>query len=68
VLTLGSLGAFGCLSISVIYWNWYGFPTAFFAAQCVDKVVGWTLVGALIAWIVPSPVTWRGRPSATVAA
>jgi hypothetical protein len=53
VLAMGLLGAFGVLSISTIYWNWYGFPDAFFVAQLVDKVVGWLLAGSLIAAIAP---------------
>ncbi len=57
VLAVGSLGAFGCLSISALYWNWYAFPTAFFLAQCADKVLGWLLAGAVIAWVVPAART-----------
>ncbi len=57
VLVVGSLGAFGCLSISALYWNWYAFPTAFFLAQCADKVLGWLLAGAVIAWVVPAART-----------
>ncbi|MFT3923308.1 MAG: hypothetical protein QM778_12310 [Myxococcales bacterium] len=53
VLLTGALGAFACLSVSALYWTWYGFPTAFFLAQCVDKVLGWTLAGALIARRLP---------------
>src|SRR5215472_4738525 len=30
------LGVFGLFTISTIYWNWYGFPNAFFLAQGVD--------------------------------
>jgi len=53
VLTMGMLDAFGVLSVGTIYWNWYGFPDAFFLAQLVDKVVGWTLAGAIMAALVP---------------
>jgi hypothetical protein len=53
-VVMGSLGAFAVLSISTIYWNWYGFPDAFFVAQLVDKVVGWLLAGAAMAAIVPA--------------
>jgi hypothetical protein len=49
VLTMALLGAFGVLSISTIYWNWYGFPDVFFVAQLVDKVLGWLLAGSLMA-------------------
>jgi hypothetical protein len=47
------LGGFGLFAISSIYWNWYGFPNAFFLAQGVDMVVGWSLVGAVIAKLIP---------------
>jgi hypothetical protein len=49
----GLLGAFGVFAISSIYWNWYGFPNAFFLAQGVDMVVGWSLAGAVIAKLNP---------------
>lgn len=53
---VGLLGAFSCLTVSALYWNWYGFPTAFFLAQCVDKVVGWGLAGAVMArWVPQAP-------------
>jgi len=61
VLTMALLGAFSALSLGIIYWNWYGFPTAFFVAQCVDMVVGWSLAGAVIAKLVPRS---RMRPLA----
>jgi hypothetical protein len=47
------LGIFGLFTISSIYWNWYGFPNAFFLAQAVDMVVGWSLAGAVIAKLIP---------------
>jgi len=47
------LGAFGLFAISSIYWNWYGFPDAFFVAQGVDMIVGWALAGAVIAKLIP---------------
>lgn len=49
------LGCLACASVSTIYWNWYEFPTAFFLAQCIDKVVGCFLAGLAIAKIVPQP-------------
>src|SRR5262245_9814957 len=47
------LGVFGLFTISSIYWNWYGFPNAFFLAQGVDMIVGWSLAGAVIAKLIP---------------
>src|SRR5262249_6327326 len=49
------MGVFGLFAISSIYWNWYGFPTAFFLAQGVDMIVGWSLAGAVIARLIPQP-------------
>jgi hypothetical protein len=53
VLAITLFGAFAWLSISALYWNWYGFPTSFFAAQGVDQIVGWLLAGLAIAKLVP---------------
>jgi len=47
------LGAFGLFAISSIYWNWYGFSNAFFLAQGLDMIVGWSLAGAVIAKLIP---------------
>jgi len=47
------LGVFGLFAISSIYWNWYGFPSAFFLAQGVDMMVGWSVAGAVIAKLIP---------------
>jgi hypothetical protein len=52
VLVIGLLGAFGPLTLGLISWNWYGFPTAFFLAQLVDMVVGWSLAGMAIARLI----------------
>jgi len=49
VLAVGALGGFGCLGVSALYWNWYGFGHAFFAAHCLDKITGWLLAGTAIA-------------------
>jgi hypothetical protein len=44
---------FASISLSVSYWNWYGFPTAFVAGELVTELVGWFLAGLAIARIVP---------------
>lgn len=51
VLAVTLLGLFGWLSISASYWNWYGFPGEFFAAEGLEQVVGWFLAGLPIAGI-----------------
>ena len=52
VFVVASIGAGGLATISTIYWNWYGYPDAFFIAQVVDQLVGWTLGGVVAAGIV----------------
>lgn len=52
VLIVASIGAGGLATISTIYWNWYGYPHAFFIAQVVDQLVAWTLGGAVAAGIL----------------
>jgi hypothetical protein len=58
---VAALGTFGCVGVSALYWNWYGFSHAFFVAHCFDKIVGWTLAGAAIARLSPSSA--RAAPS-----
>jgi hypothetical protein len=55
VLFVTLLGAFGVLTISVPYWNWYGFPVDFTAAEAIDQIVGWFLAGLVQSAIVRAP-------------
>ena len=48
-------GLFGWLSITVSYWNWYGFPGAFSLGEAIDQVVGWFLGGVVLAAMVKRP-------------
>ena len=50
-LAVGAMGVFACLGVSALFWTWYGFGDAFFAAHCFDKIVGWALAGLAIAWV-----------------
>ncbi len=34
------------------YWNWFGFPTDFIAAEAIDQVLGRFLAGLVLAAIV----------------
>ena len=54
VLMAGALGLFSWLTISVPYWNWYRFPLDLTTGNLIEKVVGWLVAGAGIAW-------WLGR-------
>ena len=53
VVTL--LGGLSCIAVSMIYWNWYEFPNSFFLAQVADMLIGFFLVGLIVARIVPLP-------------
>ncbi|MEO8904391.1 MAG: hypothetical protein ABI488_18660 [Polyangiaceae bacterium] len=65
--TVASTGVIGLATVGVIYWNWYAFTDAFFAAQCVDVLGGWLLVGAVLAALAPRPSASDARspPNAT---
>jgi hypothetical protein len=52
VLVVTLMGIFGFASISVSYWNWYGFPTDFTAGEAITEIVGWFLAGLVMAAIV----------------
>lgn len=54
VITL--LGSLSSVAVSMIYWNWYEFPTSFFIAQFMDTTVGFFLAGLVIAKIVSKSV------------
>jgi hypothetical protein len=45
-------GLLGWASLSISYWNWYGFPTEFMAAAAVEEGVGWLIAGLGIAAVV----------------
>jgi hypothetical protein len=42
-------GLFAWLSITVSYWNWYGFPGSFVGEEALDQIGGWLLGGLAIA-------------------
>ena len=65
--TVASVGVVGLATVGVIYWNWYAFTDAFFAAQCVDIAGGWIVVGCVLAALTPQPMAMsdqsgRSRP------
>ncbi len=55
VLFVTLLGVFGFVTISIPYWNWYGFPVDFTIAEAIDQVAGWFLAGLVLASIVRGP-------------
>jgi hypothetical protein len=52
VLVLGVLSG---IATNVEYWNWYGFPANFTMAAIVDKVLGFLVVGLVVAAMVKPP-------------
>lgn len=36
------------------YWNWFGFPSVYFALSVGDALGGWTTAGLAVAWIYRS--------------
>jgi hypothetical protein len=52
VLFVALLGLVPFLSLSVSYWNWYGFPTGFTFSELVDQVGGFALAGLVLAAMV----------------
>ncbi len=52
VLSVTSLGLFAWIVVNLSYWNWYQFPPAHAAGQGADTVIGWTLVGLVMAKLV----------------
>lgn len=60
--TVTATGVTGLATVGVLSWNWYASTDAFFAAQCVDVLGGWLIVGAVLAALVPPPdVPQRGE-------
>lgn len=55
VVAVALLPVFASISLSVSYWNWYGFPAAFVGGELATELIGWLLAGLAIARIVPRP-------------
>lgn len=46
------LGTLMALSTNIEYWNWYGFPSSYTAAYMLDKIIGFLVVGLVVAALV----------------
>jgi hypothetical protein len=53
-IAVALLALFASLSVGASYWNWYGFPTAFVAAEALTELIGWLLGGLVISRLVPA--------------
>ncbi|MGH9674819.1 MAG: hypothetical protein ACRD44_16700, partial [Bryobacteraceae bacterium] len=49
------LGLLPGLEVDLSYWNWYGYPGSYTAAQIVMAASGWLLAGLVMARIVRRP-------------
>jgi hypothetical protein len=50
VLFVTQLGLFARIVADVPYWNWYGFPLDYTISTMYDDVIGFFLVGLVLAW------------------
>ena len=64
VLAVLLLALFAFCSLSLSYWNWYGFPTTFIGAELLTEAIGWLLAGLAIARLAPA----RPLPASRAAA
>ncbi|MEO8647976.1 MAG: hypothetical protein ABI539_02300 [Acidobacteriota bacterium] len=48
------VGLVAWLSVNVSYWNWYRFPGSMMASELIEELIGWFLVGLVMAFIVRS--------------
>ncbi|HSC77563.1 MAG TPA: hypothetical protein VLB32_03275 [Candidatus Acidoferrales bacterium] len=51
-LFVAPLGLFSGLDVHVSYWNWYRFPTDYTLGIMADGIIGWTLVGVVLALLI----------------
>lgn len=53
VLVVMLLGVFGWISLTLSFWIWYNFPTAWVLSEALSEVLGWLIAGLVIAKLVP---------------
>jgi hypothetical protein len=53
------LGALVSVATNVEYWNWYQFPGDYIAGYIVTQIIGFTLIGLIVAAFVKSEVAPR---------
>lgn len=52
VLQVTSFGIFAWILVNVSYWNWYSFPALFTIGRGIEDVIGWTIVGLVMAKLI----------------
>jgi hypothetical protein len=55
------------LATNVEYWDWYGFPINYTLAYMLDKVIGFAVVGLVVAIVTRRGVQVPVSETATVA-
>ena len=50
VLFVTQLGLFARIVADIPYWNWYGFPLDYTISTLYDDVIGFFVVGLVLAW------------------
>jgi hypothetical protein len=55
VLFVSLLGLFASVVIDLPYWNWYSFPTDFALSSLLEQLIGFTLVGITLSWLMNTP-------------
>lgn len=53
------LGVLASLTTNLEYWNWYDFPGNYVAGYMVTQIIGFTLVGLVVAALVKSEAAPR---------
>ena len=53
------VGILATLTTNAEYWNWYEFPSSYTAGYMITQVIGYTLVGLIVAAFVKSDVAAR---------
>lgn len=53
------LGALASVTTNLEYWNWYGFPGNYVAGYMVTQIIGFSLVGLVVAALVKGEVALR---------
>jgi hypothetical protein len=52
VMLVTALALFPILQVHVPYWNWYGFPLSYIAAQSVTHLIGFFAAGLVLAKLI----------------
>ncbi len=58
------LGILGAIATNIEYWNWYGFPSTYTMGAIVDKLIGFMVVGLVVAaFVKPTSATVQMMPA-----